>query len=98
MSVWAREKSKKERQKKINKKNYVNVVSIEFVLRVIYIGKNVIRYYRIFFFLLTKIYTLRNVFTLCVRDNRNSRTKRNDYEEKKDEKNTKKEKGQKNKN
>lgn len=98
MSVWAREKSKKERQKKINKKNYVNVVSIEFVLRVIYIGKNVIRYYRIFFFLLTKIYTLRNVFTLCVRDNRNSRTKRNDYEKKKDEKNTKKEKGQKNKN
>lgn len=61
----------------------------------IYIGKNVIRYYRIFFFLLTKIYTLRNVFTLCVRDNRNSRTKRNDYEKKKMKKIRKKRKDKK---
>ena len=83
--VSERKKVKKERQKKkLIRKNYVNVVSIEFVLRVIYIGKNVIRYYRIFFFFTDQNFIrLETFFTLCVRDNRNSRTKRNDYEKKK---------------
>lgn len=58
--------------------NYVHVVSIEFVLCVTCIGQSVIRYYSIFFFLPTKIYTLRNIYTLYVRVDRNLRTKRND--------------------
>lgn len=62
--------------------NYVNVVSIEFVLCVTCIGQSVIRYYSIFFFLLTKIYTLRNIYTLYVRVDRNLRTKRNDNKRK----------------